>query len=160
MGRHSKLTPEVEERIVSSIKSGNFRNTAAKWAGIDERTLRRWMRAGSKSRKGPFKDFVRRVLEAEKAAEMRCVALVMKAASGDAKHAEWWLERKYPQRWGRKERHEVTGKNGGALLHQAEGLDPVEALADPQLRELLDAVAERAAQLASAKTTKTRKEKP
>jgi len=37
----------------------------------------------------------------------------MKAAEEDPKHAEWWLERKHPERWGRKERHELTGAGGG-----------------------------------------------
>jgi hypothetical protein len=154
MGRPSKLTSEVADRIISSIKSGNFRNTAARWAGIGERTMRDWMTRGEAHPKSPFGSFRRRVMEAEKAAEMRCVAIVMKAAANDAKHAEWWLERKYPQRWGRKQRHEITGKNGEVLRHQVEGLDPVEALADPELRGLLDAVADRAAQLASTKPTK------
>jgi hypothetical protein len=91
---------------------------------------------------------------------MRCVALVMKAAAEDARHAEWWLERKYPQRWGRKQRHEITGKNGEVIRAQAEVADLTEALADPQLRELLDAVAERAATLAASKSASKGREKP
>jgi hypothetical protein len=160
MARPTKLTPELEEKVITSIKAGNFRNAAARWAGIDDSTFRRWMRRGTKARKGPLASFARRVLEAEKAAEMRCVALVMKAAAEDARHAEWWLERKYPQRWGRKQRHEITGKNGEVIRAQAEVADLTEALADPQLRELLDAVAERAATLAASKSASKGREKP
>jgi hypothetical protein len=112
MGRPTKLNDEVSDRIISSIKAGNFRNTAALWAGVGDRTMRDWMVRGERKPKSPFGSFRRRVMEAEKAAEMRAVALIMKAAAGDAKHAEWWLERKYPQRWGRRQRHEITGKNG------------------------------------------------
>ena len=147
-GRKTKLTPEVEEKILQSIKSGNFRKTAALWAGVGYTTLRTWMREGRLRPKSAQGNFRRRVLEAEKAAEMRAVALVMKAAAEDARHAEWWLERKFPQRWGRKERHEVTGAKGGPLRHQ-EGELPLELLANSQLRELLDSAAALASQLSA-----------
>jgi hypothetical protein len=152
MGRPTKLNDEVSDRIITSIKAGNFRNTAALWAGVGDRTMRDWMSRGERKPKSPFGSFRRRVIEAEKAAEMRAVALIMKAAAGDAKHAEWWLERKYPQRWGRRQRHEITGKNGEAIRTQGEVSDLAEALADPKLRELLDAVAERAATLADERS--------
>jgi hypothetical protein len=151
------LTPELQEKLTASIRAGNFRYVACLWVGLGERTFDTWMKRGKERPRTVHGVFRRAVLEAEKAAEMRCVALIMKAASGDAKHAEWWLERKYPQRWGRTQRHEITGKNGNPIQTESEVGDLAEALADPQLRELLDAVAERAAALAAAKSTsKTR----
>ena len=39
---------------------------------------------------GIYRDFRTRVIEAEEAAEIRMVVLVMKAASEDPKHAQWW----------------------------------------------------------------------
>ena len=155
MGRPSKLTPEVQEKVAASIRAGNFRYVAGLWAGIAERTFETWMRLGKARPRSKHGEFRRAVLEAEKAAEMRCVALVMKAASQDARHAEWWLERKYPQRWGRKDRHEVTGKGGGPVQAQLEDLSAAQALADPKLRELLDAAAQRAAELAAPRKEKS-----
>ena len=86
-------------------------------------------------------------MEAEKASEMRAVALIMKSASEDPRCAMWWLERKFPQTWGRKNRHELTGKNGGPIAHQVEEQLPAELLANDEVRELLDAAAAAAQRL-------------
>jgi hypothetical protein len=110
-GRPTKLSAELQARLCEAIRSGNYRETAAQWAGVSPETLSRWMH-----RKGARYDAFRRaVLEAERAAEIRAVALVMKAAADDPAHARWWLERKFPDRWGRRERHELTGEGGGPV---------------------------------------------
>ena len=46
MGRPSKLTPEVRERIVQALVAGNYRETASRYAGIDPRQFSRWMSRG------------------------------------------------------------------------------------------------------------------
>lgn len=110
-GRPPKLSDEVVEKLCQALSAGNYRNVAAEWAGISARVLREWMRRGKEQKAGPFRDFRRRVLEAEKAAEIRAVGLIMKAAQDDPRHAEWWLERKFNDRWGRKD---TTRLSGGA----------------------------------------------
>lgn len=117
MARPCLLTPETEARILEALRAGNYRKVAAEYAGVDVRTFQAWMQRGKRSHKGPFGRFRRAVLEAERQAEMRMVALVMRAASEDAKHAQWWLERKHNARWGRKEaqRVEVSGPKGGPV---------------------------------------------
>lgn len=110
-GRPTKLTPEVQQRVVDAIRGGNYREVAARWAGIGERTLQAWM----VGRKPHHREFQRAVLEAEQAAEIRAVALLMQAAASDPDHAKWWLERKFPSRWGRRERIEHAGVNGMPL---------------------------------------------
>lgn len=113
-------TPEGQEkaaRCLQALRGGNFRNVACDWAGIAESSFREWMAEGEKGAPQSSVDFRRQVLEAEKAAEIRAVALVMKAAENDPRHAEWWLERKHPDRWGRKDRlqAEVSGPEGGPV---------------------------------------------
>jgi hypothetical protein len=58
-------------------------------------------------------------LEAERAAEIRLVALVIKAAADDPRHAEWWLARKFPGRWADRSRVRadvaVAGRGGGPV---------------------------------------------
>ena len=49
-GRPSKLTPEVQEKIVTAIRAGNYAQVAAVYAGIGERTFYRWMERGEKSK--------------------------------------------------------------------------------------------------------------
>ena len=106
-GRPPKLTPGVQEKIVGALRAGNFRKVAAPWAGIGVTTFKRWMSLGKAQRRGKYRSFQAAVLEAEQAAEITMVALVMQAARKDAKHAEWFLERKHPERWGRRDHHQV-----------------------------------------------------
>jgi len=115
-GRPTKLTPEVADKICQAIAGGNYREVAAAWAGIGERTLREWMQRGESPR-SRYHDFRRRVLEAEQAAEIRAVGLIMASAAKDPKHAQWWLQRKHPERWGRKDRlqAEISGPGGGPV---------------------------------------------
>lgn len=102
-GRPPKLAPELVEKLCQALAAGNYRTPSAEWAGIAPRTFHEWMRLGKEQKTGKYRDFRRRVLEAEKSAEIRSIGLVMKAAAEDPRHAEWWLERKFPQRWGRRE---------------------------------------------------------
>ncbi|MDP2659908.1 MAG: hypothetical protein Q8R28_04180, partial [Dehalococcoidia bacterium] len=99
-GRPTKCTPETQAKVVEAIVGGNYREVAAQWAGLGPETITRWM---SRNRE-PYLSFRHAVLEAEQAAEIRAVALIMKGAAEDPKHAEWWLERKFHERWGRKDR--------------------------------------------------------
>lgn len=97
-GRPTKLTPETQERILKAIREGNYREVAAQWAGVAPETLYRWL---SRDRE-PYRQFRHALLEAEQAAEIRMVARIMKMAEKDPNHAKWWLERKFPDRWGRR----------------------------------------------------------
>ncbi|GAF75146.1 unnamed protein product [marine sediment metagenome] len=108
-GRPTLLTLEVQEQIVRVIQAGNYREVAAQHAGIGERTLVTWMAKGKEEEEGIHYEFRRAVLKAEHDAEIAMVVRVRQAAAEDAKHAQWWLERKFRQRWGR----EKTVKHSG-----------------------------------------------
>jgi hypothetical protein len=129
-------TPEGQEkaaRCLQALRGGNFRNVACDWAGIPDSSFRDWIAEGEKGAPQSSVDFRRQVLEAEKAAEIRAVGLIMKAAANDPKHAEWWLERKFPERWGRRDRlqAEVSGPEGA----------PVQVTTNSTLTMLSDPVA-------------------
>ena len=97
-----KLTPEVIAGFRQIILEGNFRAVAAKRLGIGQRTFHRWMALGKKYPDGVYGRLRQAVLEAEAAAERLAVRGVLLAGhTEDARHLEWWLERKYPERWGR-----------------------------------------------------------
>jgi len=100
-----KLTPDLHTRIVSYVRAGNFRSTAAAAAGISPVTLRDWLRRGARGEQ-PFKQFREDVDQAEAQAEARDAALISKAAEHDWKAAAWRLERRAHRRWGRKEKVE------------------------------------------------------
>lgn len=103
MGRPSKFTPEARARIIEALRAGNYRHIAAAYAGIGERTFNTWMASTAPD----YLQFQREVMEAETFAHVTMVARVMKAAQRDAKHAQWWLERKFHDLWGRKDRIET-----------------------------------------------------
>lgn len=116
-GRKSKLTDEVVKTISEALEFGNFRQVAAKAAGISFRTFTLWFNLGKKKRKGKFGEFYRAVMDAESRAEMRAVKLLMAAAENDPKHAAWWLAHRHNARWADKTRirAEHTGKGGGPI---------------------------------------------
>jgi transposase len=100
-GRPTTLTPSVREKILTAIRAGNYRHVAARGAGVPLRTFTGWCVRGRRAKSGASWEFWLSLLEAEQSAEISMVELVVKAAQGDAKYAEWWLERKFPERWGR-----------------------------------------------------------
>ncbi len=136
-GRQTKLTPTLQKQICDLIRKGNYRQTAAAACGLHRATFMRWLARGRKAKAGLFCDFRSAVLEAEQAAETAMVALVLKGAKKDSRHAEWWLERKLPKRWGRREtrKHEHSGPGGEPI--------PVEVMTDAQRLAALAALGAR-----------------
>ena len=85
---------------------------------------------------GKFFEFQEAVQQAEAVAEAERVRLILKAGKyDDWKANAWYLERKYPERWGRKERidahvtSEHTERKEMLIEHQIE--------TDPQTVELV-----------------------
>lgn len=116
------LTPERQDKICLALAAGNTRADAAILASVTPRTFRNWMSRGCKSTRGKFRNFREAVQKAEAECAARQVAIVLQAARGDASRgiaptwtaAAWWLERKRPDDFGRKDRSrvEVTGRKG------------------------------------------------
>ena len=112
MGRKTKLNPQLQERICQLISAGNYIRTACQAVGISGQTYINWMKRGEKSQKGSYFEFFEAVKKAEAQAIARNVAVIQSAAKETWQAAAWWLERKHPQDWGKKERHEHVGKDG------------------------------------------------
>ena len=106
-GRRSKLDPKVQERIVQAIRAGNFTGVAAGYAGIGRRTFYRWMQWGEQNKSPEYRAFWEEVKDAEYEAEVRAVAMVQKHMADSWQAAMTYLERKFPERWGRKDRVQV-----------------------------------------------------
>lgn len=124
-GRPSKLTPEVQDRIVQAVSAGNYQDVAARYAGIDPATFYRWMAAGAEpDAPDALREFREAVESARAQSEVRAIALIQKAASdGTWQAAAWFLERSHPHRWGRLQRTEVTGAGGGPVEVDVAGLE-------------------------------------
>lgn len=129
MARPIKLTPEIEKKILDAIRMGNYLETAAAYANIARSTFYNWIKRGEKEiqrvnqnprckikkSEKPFVDFKHKVDQALAEAEMRDVQIILRAASDDWRAAAWRLERRYPDKWSKKDRHEVTGQDGGPI---------------------------------------------
>lgn len=115
MPNKSKLTPEVQEKICAAIAAGNYDIVAARYAGISDTTFYRWLKEGEEAANGIKHGFWVAVKDAGAKAEVRNVALIENAASFTWQAAAWWLERKYSDRWGRRERLEHVGDAGGPM---------------------------------------------
>ena len=116
MGRPTKLNDETQNRIVTALLRGNYQETAARYAGINVDTFYEWMKRGREEPGTIYSEFSEAVEAAKAAAEVRDVTLIDRAAEeGSWQAAAWKLERKYPHRWGRLQRTEVSGPDGAPV---------------------------------------------
>lgn len=82
--------------VLEALAAGNTRRAAARLAGIDSSTLYAWMKADPALSSA--------VESAEAGAEREAVAAV-KAAFGESwQAAAWFLERRYPAEYGRRDK--------------------------------------------------------
>lgn len=107
-GRPTKRTPENRKIILDAIEQGVPYRHAAAMAGMDEDTLLKWRASDTE------------LSESIKAAEGRAVMnrlLRIRLAEPDHwQAAAWWLERKYPQEFGKTvQEQQHTGKDGAPL---------------------------------------------
>src|SRR5439155_9145176 len=114
-GRPTKLTPDVQERLTSAIRAGNFYEAACGYAGIDYRTFRRWMERGERESRGQFRALREAVEKAEADAEVTVVAQWRSQISSSWQAARDFLARRYPDRWRPSERLEHSGPGGGPI---------------------------------------------
>lgn len=131
-GRPTKLTPELQDRIVQAIRAGAYIETAAAYAGVSKDTLYQWLKRGARSKSGIYRQFSDAVEKALAEAEMRDVMLVGRAAETNWQAAAWRLERKFPERWGRRDR--VSMEHSGEV-HHTHKID-LSKLSDEELTEL------------------------
>jgi hypothetical protein len=100
----AKITPEIVEQITNAVRAGNYIDVAAAYVGVHRDTLYTWMKKGRVATSGPYYEFVAKLDQALAAAEVRDVALIGKAAEREWTAAAWRLERKHPDRYGRRTR--------------------------------------------------------
>lgn len=127
-GRPSKLTPEVFNAVMQALRAGNYQEVAARYAGVAESTYWAWLDRGRKERErieddvppdpneALYVDFLDEVEQARASAEVRMVGLIAQAAKNTWQAAAWYLERSKPNQWGRRDRHEITGRDGQPVI--------------------------------------------
>jgi hypothetical protein len=102
--------PTVQGLVKELVALGVPRKLAAQLLHVDYLTFRRALESDD--------GFRSEVLAAEAELARRCLAAVVKAADGDWKAAAWLLERKWPQFFGKVERHEPESSTPKTLTLQ------------------------------------------
>ena len=118
-GRPLKLTKDRSDRIVSAIRAGNYAEVASRYGGVHPTSYYSYMKRGETDadagKTTVFAEFFTAVKKAEADAEVRAVALVNTAMKDNWTAAMTYLERRFPQRWGRREVVEHAGEGGGPI---------------------------------------------
>ena len=121
MGRPTKLTEARHRKIVADIRAGNFAQIAAVASGITEQTYYNWLNRGAadlaSEEAADHASIYAKFFEAVKRAEAEAEVKQLRAMQTDDKwqRRAWWLERRFPKRWGQKQSLELSGPDGGPL---------------------------------------------
>jgi len=114
MARKRKLTKELIKEAYKLVAAGNYDKDVYPILGIDKSTWYRWLSEGETAKSGLKKEFYDTIKKAEKDAIARNVALIQRAAQdGNWQAAAWWLERKYFEDWGRKDKVDLSADKDG-----------------------------------------------
>jgi len=109
-GRPSKLTPKLQETICEFVAAGNYMSTACEAAGISRWTYLNWLHRAEEEATnggGVYFNFLNAVKKAEADAEAERVARIRKAGETNWLADMTHLERRHPDRWGKRERHQL-----------------------------------------------------
>jgi hypothetical protein len=113
-GRKTKLTKERQDKICELLRAGNYFDAACGAVGITPQTGYNWLKRGNDAKSGIYFDFFEAVKKAEAEAEAATVVIIRKAALDTWQAAAWWLERRFPGKWGKQIR---DIKHSGKVEH-------------------------------------------
>jgi hypothetical protein len=132
-GRKLILNEEMIKKIATAFEYGNYATVVCDYVGITTVTLAKWLHNGEELQdKDPseltdderlFVSLFSEVRKARSLSEMRAVERIRQAGERDWKANAWFLERTATTRWGKVERHELTGADGGAIEVSAEAVE-------------------------------------
>jgi len=137
MSRPTKLTIERQNKICALISIGNFAKVAAAACNIGETTFYRWLAKGREAKSGRYFDFFQAVQIAEAQAQVRYVKIIYDASETTWQAAAWWLERRFPDRWGRKQRHEISGGDKPIEVEATITIEQIKSI-EAERRRLVD----------------------
>ena len=105
-GRPTVMTPDKEKEILAILSIGGSRNIACDYVGIGYATLSRRIESSQV--------FSEQVKKAEATGQLKHIKKVDAADQWQA--SAWMLERKWPDEFGRRDKTELTGKDGSPLV--------------------------------------------
>ena len=103
MGRPEKLTKELSDKLFTVICAGNYMETAAAFCGISKQSIYTWMKYGNEKKSQIYIDFLDGIEKAQAESEIRDLETIKEASKTQWQAAAWRLERRFYQKWGRKD---------------------------------------------------------
>lgn len=124
-GRPTILSKDLVDSIAEVVRAGAFYEEAALTVGIGRSTLYKWREEGEadiehgKATLAAY--FVDALTRASAEAEQAAAQAILSARYTDWRAAAWYLERRNPGRWGRRDHVEHSGavKTGEPILVEA-----------------------------------------
>jgi hypothetical protein len=116
------MTAEVQAKIIAYVRAGAYIETAALASGITKQTFYEFLRKANNQKEGKLREFLDSINKAVAESELISINNIAKAGAAGVWQAEAWrLERKNPDRWGRKERYDIehSGPGGAPIVTQA-----------------------------------------
>jgi hypothetical protein len=122
-GRATLLNKALQARVCKRLRDGCNIKTACSISGVGETTYHEWKNRG-RSGEEPYASFFSETSRARDTFKAGLLKIIMKAADKDARHAEWLLERGWPNEFGRSEPREIIYVHEPAPLPvQAQSLE-------------------------------------
>ena len=114
--KDKRLCKDTMSILMRALKAGNTKKDACNLASISEQTFYRWLREGEDAPKdSQAYQFCESVKKSISEARNRNVVFIQKHASNNWQAAAWYLERSDPEHWGKRDKVEMTGKDGEAM---------------------------------------------
>ena len=106
-----KLLDEgVRSRLLDAVKMGSFIEHACAYAGISSRSYRKWREYAEQDIE-PYKSLFEDLAIAESESILRKLSRIEKAGQEGAWTADaWFLERKHPDKFGTRDKVEISGE--------------------------------------------------
>jgi hypothetical protein len=99
-GRPRKLNPEVVGRFLTAIRAGNYRETAARLAGIGPSTMYRWLH----DPRPEYAAFRMALDMCEAEVEVEVIGNLFRLSRTSTRAAAFILSRRWPEKWAMRKR--------------------------------------------------------
>lgn len=132
--RPKALTEDVQKTILESMMLGMHLKSACALAGIQMTSVQYWMRLVEEGAEHAqiYADFCNSIKKVQAVAERDGLVAVRSGGSGWQGNA-WFLERRFPKRWGKKDRAEASSTDANKFAEEIK--DGLRVVEEDQQRE-------------------------